>query len=191
MAIKGLYGFRYCKLTEDSEATLTYDTLIKKLVGARNIKISPKTNTGELYGDDKLLETETAIGALEVEIDVAELTLQEQADILGYAFENGVLKEGRFNPPYIAFGFSAPKSNGGVRNTWLLKGKAEPIEEEGKTKEDKIDFQTQKVKLKFMQRINDEQAKFKSDTDLEGAPTESEFFSTEFLKTGKKPVIGG
>ncbi len=190
MAIKGLRGFRYCKITEDTESTLTYDTNIKKLTGARNIKISPKVNTGELYGDDQLLETECAIGAIEVEVDVAELTLEEQADLLGYEYSNGVLKESKnFNPPYISFGFEAPKSNGATRMQWLLKGKAEPLEEEGKTKEDKIEFQTQKIKLKFMPRINDGRPKFKADTDLEGAPTIEEFFSVNFLKTGEKTQL--
>lgn len=188
MAIKGLRGFRYCKITEDTESTLTYDSSIKKLTGARNIKISPKVNTGELYGDDQLLETDSAIGAIEVEVDVAELTLEEQADLLGYEYENGVLKESKnFNPPYVSFGFEAPKSNGGTRMQWLLKGKAEPLEEEGKTKEDKIEFQTQKIKLKFMPRVHDGRPKFKSDTDLTGAPTVEEFFSVDFLKTGNKP----
>lgn len=189
MAIKGLRGFRYCKLTEDSENTLTYSESIKKLVGARNVKISPKTNTGELYGDDQLLETSVAIGAIEVEIDVAELTLEERADLLGYEYENGILTETKdFNPPFISFGFEAPKSNGSTRMKWLLKGKAEPLEEEGKTQEDKVEFQTQKVKLKFMPRINDGKSAHTSDTDGEGAPTSEQFFATEFLKTGKKPT---
>lgn len=190
MAIKGLRGFRYCKLTEDTESTLTYDTAIKKLIGAKNIKISPKVNTGELYGDDQLLETSVAIGAIEVEIDVAELTLQERAELLGYKFENGVLKETKdFNPPFIAFGFEAPKSNGSTRMKWLLKGKAEPLEEEGKTQEDKVEFQIQKVKLKFMPRINDGESAYTSDTDVENAPTAAQFFTTTFLKGGSITVV--
>lgn len=186
MAIKGLRGFRYCKLTTDNESTLTYNEVIKKLVGARNIKISPKVNTGELYGDDQLLETASAVGAIEVEIDVTDLTLEERADLLGYEFANGVLTETKdFNPPFIAFGFEAPKSNGGTRMKWLLKGKAEPLEEESKTQEDKVEFQTQKVKLKFMPRVNDGKPAHTADTDLEGAPTSAQFFTTDFLKTGK------
>jgi phi13 family phage major tail protein len=186
MAIKGLRGFRYCKLTTDSETTLEYDSVIKKLLGARNVKISPKVNTGELYGDDQLLETSVAIGAIEVEIDVAELTLQERADWLGYTYENGVLTETKdFNPPFIALGFEAPKSDGQTRMKWLLKGKAEPLEEEGKTQEDKVEFQTQKVKLKFMPRVHDGKSAHTCDTGETGAPTADKFFASDFLKTGK------
>lgn len=49
MSLTGLRGFRIVKLTEDSESTLTYDTTIKKLTGAKNIKISPKSDTAENY----------------------------------------------------------------------------------------------------------------------------------------------
>lgn len=195
MAIKGLRNFRYVVLEEDTNGELTYKSEIKKLVGAKSIKIAPKVDTQDLYGDDQLLETASTLGAIEVEIDVADLTLQERAELLGYKYENGVLDENKdFNPPYIAFGFEAPKSNSktedeAFRLVWLAKGKAEPLEEEGKTKEDKLDFQTQKVKLKFMPRINDGTYKITADTDETSAPTKAEFFTIEFLKTKKKTTV--
>lgn len=194
MAIKGLRNFRYVKLTTDDNTTVEYDTTIKKMIGAKSIKIAPKVDSAELYGDDQLLETASSLGAIEVEIDVSDLTLEERADLLGYKYENGILIEDKdFKPAEIAFGFEAPKSKSktateAFRLVWLTKGKAEPLEEEGKTKEDKIDFQTQKVKLKFMPRIKDGIYKITSDTDETGAPTAAEFFTVEFLKTGKKPA---
>ncbi|APF27617.1 MULTISPECIES: major tail protein [Clostridium] len=192
MAIKGLHGFRYCILTNDDVAGFEYETEIKRLIGARSIKVDNKVNDAKLYGDDQLLETASAIGSIDVDIDVADLTLEQQGELLGYKYENGVLTEDKdFNPPYIAFGFVAPKSNGGTRMVWLLKGKMQPISGEGKTQDDKVEFQTQKAKFIFMPRVNDGKHKHKSDTDLKGAPTEEEFFSVDFLKTGKKPVEAG
>lgn len=192
MALKGLRNFRYIILKKDTSDLIEYDTTIKRLIGARSIKVAPKVDSAELYGDDQLLETASALGAIEVEIDVADLTLQERADLLGYKYENGVLIENKdFSPAEIAFGFEAPKSKSkttgeAFRLVWLTKGKAEPLEEEGKTKEDKIGFQTQKVKLKFMPRIKDGIYKITADTDEVGAPTAEEFFTTDFLETGKK-----
>ncbi|WP_040328593.1 major tail protein [Clostridium ihumii] len=191
MAIKGLRNFRYVKLTKDSKDELEYATEVKQLVGAKSIKIAPKVDSAELYGDDQLLETASSLGAIEVEIDVAELTLEERADWLGYKIENGVLIENKdATPAEIAFGFEAPKSKSAnegeaFRMVWLTKGKAEPLEEEGKTKEDKLEFQTQKVKLKFMPRINDGVYKITADTDLKGAPKQEQFFKVDFLKAGK------
>lgn len=189
MAIKGLNGFRYCLLKKDDETGFEYEIEIKRLIGARSIKVDNKVNDAKLYGDDQLLETASAIGSIDVDIDVADLTLEQQAELLGYKYEDGVLTEDKnFNPPYIAFGFMAPKSNNGTRMVWLLKGKMQPISNEAKTQDDKVEFQTQKAKFVFMPRVNDGKHKFKADTNLEGAPTEEEFFSIDFLKTGKKPV---
>lgn len=189
MAIIGLHGYRYAVLEEKEDGTFEYRE-IKELKGAKDIKIAPKVDTAELYLDDGLSETSSAIGAREVEIGVGDLPLPIRAELLGLRYKNGVLKEGRdFNPPYIAFGFVAPKSSpkGSERMKWLLKGAPEPIEEEGKTKGDKIEFQTLKIKYKFMPRMDGE-AVWTADTDLEGAPTEKEFFSSEFLIKGEKPT---
>ncbi|MBY6900382.1 major tail protein [Clostridium botulinum] len=189
MAIKGLHGFRYCILEKDDITGFEYETEIKKLTGARSIKVDNKVNDAKLYGDDQLLETASAIGSIDVDIDVADLTLEQQAELLGYKYEDGVLIEDKnFNPPYIAFGFMAPKSSDGKRMVWLLKGKMQPMSDEAKTQDDKVEFQTQKAKFVFMPRVNDGKHKFKADTNTTGAPTEEEFFSVDFLKTGKKPV---
>lgn len=187
MAIKGLHGFRYCILKKDDITGFEYATEIKRLIGARSIKIDNKVNDAKLYGDDQLLETASAIGSIDVDIDVADLTLEQQGELLGYKFENGVLTEDKnFNPPYIAFGFVAPKSNNsGERMVWLLKGKMQPVSDEAKTQDDKVDFQTQKAKFVFMPRIFDGKHKYKADTDSIGAPTSRDFFTTDFLKNGK------
>lgn len=186
MSLVGLRGFRVVKLTKDDDTGIEYDPEIKKLTGAKNIKITPKSDTAENYGDDQLIEAVSSMGAIEVELEVAYLTLEEYAYILGYTYEGGVLKETKdFNPPEIALGFEATKSQKGSRNVWLTKGKAEPPEEENKTKEDKTEFQPSKIKLKFMPRINDGVSKLKADTDGTTPVTAEKFFTTEFLKTGK------
>lgn len=189
MALKGLRGFRFVELSKDTPDALEYAAVINKLLGARSVKVNPKPSTADLYGDDQLLETVSAISAIDVEIDLTDIPLDKRAIVLGHKFENGVLKQNKNDtPPEIAFGFIAAKSNGGDRMVWLTKGKAEPMEEEGKTQDDKIDLQTQKIKFKFMPRIKDGEYKFTADTDIEAALTEAEFFTVEFLKTGKKPT---
>lgn len=192
MALKGLRGFRFVSLTKDDEISTDYEKEITKLIGARSIKITPKASSAELYGDDQLLESNSAIGAIDVEIDLAGLPLPIRAKLLGNNYENGVLIESKSDkPPEIAFGFLAAKSKDGDRMVWLTKGKAEPVGDESKTQEDKISYQTQKMKFKFMPRVSDGRYKITSDTDEEEAPTEKDFFTTDFLKTGKKPVSIG
>lgn len=187
MAIKGLNGFRYAIITSDTEESTEYEE-IKRVPGARSIKITPKVASGSLYGDNGLMKSVASVSEVDVEIDVAELPLEDRAAILGYSFENGVLIEGKdIKTKEIAFGLEAPTADNSVRMIWLTKGVMEPMDEEAKTQEDKIEFQTQKIKFKFMPRVSDGKYKIISDTKIEGAPTVEEFFTTEFLKTGKKP----
>lgn len=184
-SLVGLRNFRVVKITQDDDSAITYDSTITMLKGAKTVKITPKSETAENYGDDQLLETATASSGIEVEIEVAELTLEEYALLTGAAFSNGILKETKdFNPPELALGFEASKSNGKVRNVWLVKGKCEPIEEEGRTKEDKLEFQSRTVKFKFMPRIHDGVTKYTADEDGTSAVTPSQFFTTTFLQTG-------
>lgn len=187
MAIKGLNGFRYAFITSDTDSGTEYSE-IKRVLGDRSIKITPKVASGTLYGDNSLMKSVSEVTEVDVEIDITELNLETRSDLLGYEFENGVLKEGKNKKnKEIAFGLEAPTSNDETRMIWLTKGVMEPLEEEAKTQEDKVEFQTQKVKFKFMPRVSDGLFKLTSDTGLEGSPTIEEFFTTEFLKTGEKP----
>lgn len=182
MAQIGLKGFVVVGLTKDTKDELKYDIKIRSLTGAKTVKISPKADTAKLYGDDKLLETTSALGEIEVELEVADLTYEDRGFLLGQEYEDGVLYESsNFNPPEVALGFKAQKSSGGYKYVWLTKGKFEPVEDEGKTKEDKIEYQTQKIKATFMPRIHDDRYKISLDTDV-SAITEEEFFGVAFLE---------
>ena len=187
--IKGLRNFVYCKVEKDDETGTTYATEVKKLTGARNVSITPQLAEGALYGDDQLLESESAISAIDVSIEVASLTLEQEAELTGNEIENGVLKVNKDAvAPEIAFGFMAPKSKtggGGFRMVWLLKGTAKPLSEEMATKEDNITFQTPTIDYTFTPRLSDGEIMFKADTNMENAPTEEQFFTPEFLKEGK------
>jgi phi13 family phage major tail protein len=185
MAIKGLRGFRFVELTNDEETGTTYATEITKLIGARNIDMKPVLAEGELYGDDQVLESESALTAIDVTIDMTGLPLSTRAKLTGQKFENGVLKENKdAEAPNIAFGFIAPKSVGEFRYVWLLKGKMKPLEDSAKTREDKIEYQTPTANLRFIPRISDGYIRFIADTDDDPAITETQFFTTAFLKNG-------
>jgi len=185
MALIGLKDFVVAELTKDTKDELKYDTEIKSLLGALNVKISPKVDTAKLYGDDMLLETTSALGEIDVEMEVADLLYEERAFLLGHEYKDGVLYESSvFDPPEVALGFKAKKSKGGYKYVWLTKGKFEPVEEEGKTKGDKVEYQTQKIKATFMPRIHDERYKISLDTDFSSITAE-EFFNTTFLEKKK------
>lgn len=185
MAIKGLRNFVVVKLEKDDETGTTYANEVKRLKGARLVNMSPQLAEGSLYGDDQLLESESAISSINVSIELASLTLEEEAFLKGHEYKDGVIIENKDDvPPEIAFGFMAPKSKtggGGFRMVWLLKGTSVPTDEEIKTKEDGIEYQTPTLNFVFQPRISDGKYRIKADTNDEGAPTPEQFFTSEFL----------
>ncbi|MCD3217829.1 phage tail protein [Clostridium botulinum C] len=190
MALKGLRRFVFVVLKEDEEGKIEYNKEITSLKGARDIKVVPKTATAELYGDDQLLETDSSVSSVDVDIDLIGLPIKVQSTMWGHKYENGILIKNKYDkPPKIALGYIAKKSTGGDKFVWLLKGQAEPLGEEAKTQGDKVEYTTTKIKYKFMPRICDGNYQFTADTDEEDALKLEEFFTVDVLKTGKKNTL--
>lgn len=179
----GLKDIYYAKLKTDDESGATYETP-KKIAGAINAKISPKSNTETLYADDGPAETATALGEIEVEIEVADLPLTVQAELFGHTVEKGVLlKNADDTAPYVALGFKSKKSNGKYRFVWLYKGMFELPEQEYKTQEDKPTFQTPKAKGIFVKRQYDNAWQAIGDEDEAEFTASATWFDKVYEKT--------
>ena len=167
MAQVGLKDLHFSTLTEDTNEELLYE-VPEPLVGAINATISPSVNTQEVYADDQLWESVSALGKIDVEIETADLPLATRAKILGNKIVDGVLVENKSDiPPHIALGFRSQKSNGKYRYVWLLKGIAQPMAEEYTTKQENIEHKTPKLTLTFMPRLHDGEWKHTADEDSE------------------------
>lgn len=162
----GLDKLHYAIMTD--EELETYATP-KPIPGAISASISPEVNSETLFADDSAAEVATSMGAVEVEINVKDLTAEQLKDLLGNKLdENGVLIDNKDdNPPYVAIGFRSRKSNGQYRYYWLFKGKFTPSEEEYTTKEDSPSFQTPTITGTFVPNdtTGDWRARFDSDDD--------------------------
>jgi len=125
MAQVGLNDLHFAILSEDTKEALTYEAP-EPMVGAINATINPAVNTQELYADDQLWESVSALGKIDVEVETADLPLAIRAKILGNELKEGVLIEKATDvPPHVALGFKSLKSNGKYRYVWLLKGVAQ------------------------------------------------------------------
>ena len=80
-ALVGLENLVYAKLTD--EATKVYASPVK-IAPAINAKIKPKINSATLYGDNRAVETVSALGEVEIELEVTDLPLEVQAVLLGH-----------------------------------------------------------------------------------------------------------
>ena len=78
--------------------------------------------------------------------------------------------------PYVAIGYEREKANGKSRFIWLYKTMFKEVDEEGKTKEDKMEFQTPKLSGTAIANKNGDWKKV-ADEDVKGSAI------TDFLAT--------
>lgn len=165
MAQVGLKDLHFAILKEDTKDHLAYEKP-ESLIGAINATINPTVNTQELYADDQLWESVSALGKIDVEVETADLPLPIRARLGGNTIQNGVLIEKSTDiAPHIALGFKSLKSNGKNRYVWLLKGVAQPMAEDYATKKDNVEHKTPKLKFTFMPRAYDGEWKHTADED--------------------------
>lgn len=166
MATIGLRDIYYAKLlTDPVGGTATYDAP-KRLAGAISANINPNSSSATLFADDGPADTAATLGEISLELNVADIPLETQAELLGHKVEAGVLKKkGGDVPPWVAVGFRTLKSNGSYRYYWLNKGKFATPEEDLKTKGDSIEFTTPTISGSFVKRDSDDEWQRQADAD--------------------------
>jgi len=172
MATIGLRDVYYAKLlTDPAGGTPTYEAP-KRLVGAISVNINPNSSSATLFADDGPADTSATLGEISLELNMADLPLEAQAELLGHKITSGVLsKKGGDVPPWVAVGFKTLKSNGSYRYYWLAKGKFATPEEDLKTKGDSIEFTTPTISGAFVKRDSDDEWQRQADADDTAAAT--------------------
>jgi phi13 family phage major tail protein len=153
----GLSHLHYAILTADpAGGEATYEAPVR-IPGAIEVNINANPSTETLFADDGPMETASALGEIEVEINVADLPLATQAILLGHTITAGVMeRKGNDSAPFVGLGFKSLKSNGSYRYVWLAKGKFNLPELNHATKADGIEFQTPSVSASFVKREADD-----------------------------------
>lgn len=179
--------------TEDTKETAPVYGTVVPAVGVMSLNINPNGSQETLFADDGPMETAATLGKIEVEIQKAELTTKNKADMLGHQIdEKGGLVYGDNDvSPWLGIGFRTLKSNGKYRYVWLYKGKFTEPEDNNETKGDSINFQSdtikgQFVKLNYAYTVNGKTTrpwKYEMDEDNESADaaTMASWFSTPVM----------
>ena len=163
----GLTNLHYAEmLTDDAEAgTFSYAAPVR-IAGAITANFSPNAANDTLFADDGPYESAYTLGAMSLELNIADLTPQHRAFLLGETYEGGVVKSSaEAIPPYVAIGMSVKKSNGADRLIWYLKGKFSPPDENNQTKSDSINWNTPTITGNFLKRDADNLWRIAVDTD--------------------------
>lgn len=138
--------------TEDTTLAAPVYDVVKPAIGVMTININPNGSQETLFADDGPFEVATTLGNIEVEIQKAQLTTENKADLLGHQIdENGAIVYADNDiPPWVAIGFRTLKSNGKYRYVWLYKGKFTEPEDNNETKGDGINWQADTIHGQFV-----------------------------------------
>lgn len=151
MARIGLDKLTLWKITKDDQDGLTFERPMH-LGKAIKASIKPKVVSSELYGDDALAETYSAITGYDLSFDITDFPPAMQAKLLGYEVDSNGMVE--LSPdaeaPYFALAYRSALSEGGYSYHNLLKVRFEPTDEEFETRGQNVNFQTQKLTAKSL-----------------------------------------
>lgn len=141
--------------TEDTAEQAPVYGEVVRAIGVMSLNINPNGAQETLFADDGPMETASTMGKIDVEIQKAELTPQNKADLLGHQFDSkgGLVYADSDVAPWHAIGFRTLKSNGNYRYVWLYKGKFTEPEDANETKGDSINFQSDTISGQFV-RLN-------------------------------------
>jgi phi13 family phage major tail protein len=169
MAQVGLTNLYYAVLQSDVVGQAPVYGTPKRIVGAITANINPNSNKGTLFGDNGPMEVATVLGAIDLELNTADLPLEQQAELLGHGLSNGVMvRKSSSVAPWVAVGFESNKSNGKKRFVWLVKGKFSEPEQKNETKNDNVNFQTPTINGSFVKRDCDDVWEYHADEDASG-----------------------
>lgn len=165
-AVVGLKNLHYALLTDDTATGVTYGE-VKRFAPAINANINRNSSSTSLYADDGVTEVATSAGETELELGVADIPQEVQADLLGHEIRAGVLvRSNKDVAPYVAIGFESECADGSIKFVWLYKGKFQVPSQEHNTKGESVEFQTRTITGKFANRdfdgITDIEANSKS-----------------------------
>lgn len=171
----GLTNLHYALLVEDTAPTTiggtdgkaTYEAPVR-ISGAISANFSPNASNDTLFADDGPYDTASTLGAMSLELNVADIPPAIRAVLLGskYNTETGVVEASSEDiPPYVAIGMSVKKSNGADRYIWYLKGKFTAPDENNQTKSDSINWNTPTIQGNFLKRDADNLYRVAIDTD--------------------------
>lgn len=173
----------YAELIEDGDkpiyAPATY------LQGLREFSIVANEESSSIYAENRLWDTESALGEIETTFDFTSIFTEDYVAILGkkLAKTGGIIESSNDQVPYIGMMLEKTLSGGVKEYLTLFKGKLRTPEDKGKTKEGTTEYQTSSLNGTFIP-LNNGQWKHVVRSD------DANFDPVEHAKTwGKKIVI--
>ncbi|SFR15248.1 major tail protein, partial [Desulfoscipio geothermicus] len=148
-AIIGVDSVHYALLISDTSSGASWQAAVA-LPGVTELGVNPNGAVATLFADNGPAVTANSIGEIEVSLNMADLTPEERAILLGHERSGGVTKfKSSDISPEVALGFRTKLSDGTYGYVWLMKGKFAETEETIETQGDSVNFQVAALTGKF------------------------------------------
>lgn len=175
-------------ITKDDETGLAYETPFK-IAPAVSASLSPKVSSDAFYADDIAMISTNVLSTVEVEIETADISSENIAKLLGAKIDaaGAVVESATDTAPELALLWRSKKSNGKYVYYQLCKGTFGIDKDEYKTTEDKINYQTSKLKGTFIPTIHNGMWRVKLDEESSesgAAAAVKAWFTTVYQPTG-------
>lgn len=182
MPVIGLKDLYWAPMKTDSTGGETYEKP-EKLAPAVSATVTPNYSITTQYGDDRAVAVAGALGDIDIELSVTDLSSDQYALLLGTKKNSDGVVEEKVDdkPPYGALGFRLPKENGEYKYYWYYKGRFQPTGGESTTQQAEVSFQNQTLTGKFLARDDGKwRAHCESDDDKLGSDVAKTWFDSVY-----------
>ena len=164
-----IINVKNCKravISANSDSAYTLGT-ITSMPDLRQIDLTFKTASGDLYGDGKLVSSLARLTGATLKIDIDKLTTADKAFFGGHTLsQKGVLQvQADDTPPQCAIYVEAEHDDGGYEATWFLVCRAQPVGMTAQQQETNINFSTYSITFDCIPRKKDSAVVHQADTD--------------------------
>lgn len=171
----------YCILLTDDSSEVTYEEEIKSLGEVMQVQLTPQTASGELFGNGIKTSKEDRLVGITMAMDITKIPPASTAEILGHEAKDGVIIDNADDDaPFIAVGYQIEGTGKNKEYVWLLKGKAQPLNDSVQQRTTTINYSTQTLNVNFINRDFDGHLRFYADSTHEDFTAEQakKWFST-------------
>lgn len=149
-ALIGVDMFHYSKLLADTADTLAYSEMVS-VPDTIEMNVNTNSSAATLFADNKPAIAYTTVGVVELSLVKATLPNEFLKEILGNKMVGAVRHTSSDQTsPYVGVAWRQSYSDGNFAYVKLYKGKFSEPENNAKTKEDSVEFQTRTITANFI-----------------------------------------
>lgn len=171
-------------MDEDEQYTNEYEADVEKTKVVKSVKVTENAESSDTYASGEVYDSDAQTPTIDIETEVVAFADKTLSRMKGDNIDKAglILSGGKRTRPYFAYGKVVILKRGGYRYEWYPKCKLAENSDDTKTKEEKLEEQTDTIKITAypFNDAGDIVARVNSSTAPEGL-TEEKFFTKPIL----------